>query len=102
MVSNHYNANRNKRENFINKYLGGDGNIIDKFIVDRGHPKGAEIHYITDNGVIIVRNQITGKLVTKLIARPAQLKRYYNTTDKEPPKWLVDLCFQHQCSHYNR
>lgn len=102
MVSNHYKTNRYDREKFINSRLDGDGKIIDSFIVDRGHPKGAEIHSVTDNGIIIIRNQVTGKLVTKLIARPSQLKKLYNNVDREPPKWLLNLCFLHQVAHYNK
>ena len=102
MVSNHYKTNRYSREKFINKQFKGDGNIIDSFIVDRNHPKGAEIHYVTDNGLIIVRNQRTGKLVTKLIARPNQVKKLYNSVNREPPQWLTNLCFYHQVLHYNR
>lgn len=102
MVSNHYKTNRHSRERFIHKRFNGDGEIIDSFIVDRGHPKGAEIHSVTDNGIIIVRNANSRKLVTKLIARPNQVKKLYNSVDREPPQWLSNLCFYHQVLHYNK
>lgn len=102
MTSNHYNKKRYKRQKIIEKYINGDGNVIDSFIVDKGHKKGAEIHSITDTGLIIVHNKKTVKLVTKLIARPEQIKRYYKNSDKQPPKWLLELAEWHKSLGYNR
>ena len=89
--TNHYKNKRYKREKFINKYLCGDGNVIDSFVVDKGHKDGLEKHCITDTGLIIVYNFKSGKLVTKLIARENQVKRYYQYVDRRPPKWLLEL-----------
>lgn len=75
MKTVHYSTERMAREAFIKSI--GEGKIVLEKIVDKGHPNGAERHSITDNGIIIVHNVRTGKLVTKLIARPAQLKRYF-------------------------
>ena len=86
MTSEHYKHKRYKREKFINKYLNGDGKVIDTFMVDNVHPNGAERHDITDNGLILVYNLKSGKLVTKLLAREHQIKRYYEYSGKEPPK----------------
>lgn len=102
MTSNHYDRRRYKRQRLINKYINGDGNVIDSFIVDKGHKDGAEIHSITDTGLIIIHNQNTGKLVTKLIARPEQIKRYYKGSEKHPPKWLLSLAEWHKSLGYNR
>ena len=99
--SNHYRNKRYKREKFINKYLYGDGNVIDSFVVDKGHKDGLERHDVTDTGLIIVYNLNSKKLVTKLIARPKQIKRYYQDTGRKPPKWLLDLCYWHNTLHYN-
>lgn len=99
--SNHYKNKRYKREKFINKYLYGDGNVIDSFVVDKGHKDGLERHDVTDTGLIIVYNLNSKKLVTKLIARPKQIKRYYQDTGRKPPKWLLDLCYWHNTLHYN-
>ena len=104
MTSNHYKNKRCGREEFINKYLHDDGNIIDGFIVDKGHKDGAEVHSITDNGIIIVHNLISGKLVTKLIARPQQIKRYYESTGREHPpeyKRILELARWHNILGYN-
>lgn len=54
----------------------GFGNVIWSEIVDKGHRNGAEIHNITDTGLIIVQNQRTKKVVTVMVARVGQLKRY--------------------------
>lgn len=103
MVSKHYETQRNEREKFIEEYL-GEGHIIDGFIVDKGHPKGAEVHSITDNGIIIVHNLLTGKLVTKLLAREWQIRRYYENTNRErPPEYeeVVELAKLHESLGYN-
>lgn len=104
MVSNHYKNQRYKREKFINKHFHSDGYIIDGFIVDKGHKNGAEVHSLTDNGVIIIHNLESGALVTKLIAREQQIKRYYENTNREkPPEYegLLALARWHESLGYN-
>lgn len=101
MISKHYRNQRNKREKIIEKYIHGDGYAIDYFIVDKGHSDGAEIHTITDNGIIIIHNYVTGKMVTKLIARPEQIKRYYKNSGRKPPEWLLKLAEYHESLGYN-
>lgn len=101
MISLHYNESRYYREMFISNYLGGDGKIIDSFVVDKGHEKGRERHCITDHGIIIVYNVNSGKMVTKLIARPQQVKRYYVNTSKQPPENILELCREHQRMGFN-
>ena len=103
-ISGHYRDKRYKRERFINKYLYDDGNIVDGFIVDRGHKNGAEVHSLTDNGIIIIHNLQSGALITKLIARPQQIKRYYERTNREKPKeykHILELAEWHNKLGYN-
>ena len=105
VVTNHYKKERRKRENFINKYIHNDGNIIDGFIIDKKHPAGAEVHSVTDNGIIIIHNLESGALVTKLIARENQIKRYYKNTNKTPPreyKRILELARWHESLGYNK
>ena len=102
MISQHYKSKRYKREQFIDKYLHGDGKVIDSFIVDKGHANGLERHDITDNGIIVIYNAESNKLVTKLIAREGQIKRYYRNSGREPPSWLLFLCQWHEDLHYNK
>ena len=102
MTSKHYASKRSEREKFIEDL--GEGHIIDGFIVDKGHPHGAECHSITDNGIIIVHNLMSGKLVTKLLARPNQIKRYYEHTGRHPPpeyESILELALQHQILGYH-
>lgn len=96
----HYQNDRKSRIDFINNVL-GVGNIIDVFVVDKGHPNGVEIHSITDNAIIIIQNYNTKKLVTMLIARPQQIKRYYIAENKAIPLDVVKKAFEHQANHYN-
>ena len=69
-------------------------------VVDRGHRNGPEVHKITDTALILVYNQRTGILVTKLIARPAQILRYYRE-DEVRPMAVVELARQHTKMKYN-
>lgn len=101
MVTKHYQSQRNEREKFINEHLGGDGNVIDSFIVDKGHKNGLERHDITDNGIIIIYNAESEKLVTKKIARPQQIKDLYLIKNQTPPKWLIDLAVWHTSMNMN-
>lgn len=104
MVSQHYKNQRYKREEFINKHLNGDGKMVDGFIVDKGHRNGLEIHSVTENGVILIHNLKSGKLITKLLARENQIKRYYESTGREPPpdyENILRLARWHETLHYN-
>ena len=103
--TNHYKRKRYKREKLIKKYLGGDGNVVDSFVVDKGHKNGLEKHCITDNGIIIIYNVSSGKLISKLVARPQQVKRYYEHTGKDPPleyESILELAREHQILGYNK
>ncbi|MBO5828791.1 MAG: hypothetical protein J6R59_10140 [Paludibacteraceae bacterium] len=102
MVSRHYKSKRYKREKFIDKHLNGDGKVIDSFIVDKGHEKGLERHDVTENGIIIIYNSVSNKLITKLVARENQIKRYYHNSGREPPEWLLYLARYHESLRYNR
>lgn len=103
MDTKHYKNQRYNREKFINDYI-GDGLIVDGFVVDNGHPNGVEVHSITENSIIIIHNYRTGKLVTKLLARPQQIKRYYESTGrKHPPEYkhILELAREHNILGFN-
>lgn len=68
---------------------------------DRGHENGAEIHWVMDNGVIFVVNKRTGKFVTVLIGRPAQVKRYYEAIGEQAPRDTLAKAKQHEERGYN-
>ena len=98
MNSRHYTRDRQRREAIITQI--GTGNIIKEVVVDRGHRNGPEVHKITDTALILVYNQKSEKLVTKLIARPAQILRYYRENEPKPTK-VVELARVHTKLKYN-
>lgn len=85
-ISAHYANDRLLREKVIREL--GKGYIVKEVTWDRGHVNGAEVHKILSNGVIEIYNERTGKLVTKIVARPNQIKRYW--ANNTAPWWLVD------------
>lgn len=97
MDSRHYTTEREAREALIRKI--GEGKIIKSVVVDKGHWNGPEVHNITDTGIIIVQNLRTKKMVTKLIARPGQIARYFEKG--KAPKELMELARKHQEMNYN-
>lgn len=99
MMSNHYKLDRQTRENLIAQI--GYGTIIKSVVIDRGHQNGAEIHEISDTGIITIYNERTHKMITKLIARPGQIKRYFEGNENKAPKYLLNLAREHQQMAYN-
>ena len=99
MYSKHYVSDRIEREKLIQKI--GIGVALDTIRVDRHHINGAELHTITSTGIIIIRNERTNKIVTKLIARPGQIKRYYNEVPKIMEK-VIQIARVHQELGYNK
>ena len=99
MNSNHYNRDRRYREKVVQMI--GEGTIIKVMTIDKGHPKGPEVHELSDTGIITVWNYNHTKIITKLIARPGQVKRYYKDTDTVPTE-LMMLAKEHLKLHYNR
>ena len=97
-TSKHYLTDRSKREALIKTI--GEGKIIATFTVDKHHRNGPELHSITDTGIIIIRNKRTKKMVTKLIARPQQIRRYFKTVNAEVEK-IIKLAQKHTNLGYN-
>jgi hypothetical protein len=96
-ASRHYRKDRQYRESIIRTI--GDGHIVKVVILDRGHQHGAEVHKVSDTGIISIYNLNSGKLITKLIARPGQIKRYF---DGDAPVELLAIARHHQNMGYNR
>ena len=94
----HYTQDRRERENLIRQI--GTGKAIANFTVDRGHRNGPEIHIITENAIIIVKNERTHKTVTKLIARPGQIRRYFTEITEEIQR-VIDKAREHELKGYN-
>lgn len=99
MYSKHYVSDRIEREKLIQKI--GVGIALDTIRVDRHHKNDAELHTITSTRIIIIRNERTNKVVTKLIARPGQIKRYYDELPKIMEK-VIQIARVHQELGYNK
>ena len=97
MTSIHFTRDRQDRETLIKEI--GSGKVVKRVVVDRGHRNGPEIHEVTDNAIVNIYNQRTGKLITKLIARPNQIKRYYE--EGKAPKEILDKAYDHMKKGYN-
>ena len=67
------------------------------FTVDKGHKNGAEIHVITENGIIHIYNKASKKYITGLIARPGQLTRYGVII----PDFVIHRAMVHTSMDYN-
>ena len=96
-TSFHYWLDRKSIEELIREI--GTGKVIKKVELDKGHWNGPEIHEITDTGIVNIYNKRTRKLITKLIARPGQLKRYYG--EERVPNQLWKIAVEHQRNGYN-
>lgn len=82
----------------------GIGKILDRFAWNKGHKNGAEIHTITTTGLIIVQNKRTNNLVTVLIARPQQIRRYYeyyNRPVNNAVKAVLTVAREHTVQGFN-
>lgn len=97
-TTRHWNEERRNRNDLIENVI-GIGNPIKETIIDRGHRNGAERHVLTDTGIIVIYNVRTDELITKLIARVGQVKRYYE--DGKAPKEVVRLARKHTELGYN-
>lgn len=97
MTSRHYSNDRRNRQNIINMI--GEGTVIKEVVLDRGHRNGAEVHKVSSTGIISIYNLKSGKLITKLIARPNQIKRYYQNNDA--PVEVLRIAREHQRLNYN-
>ena len=97
MNTKHYSRDRRRREKVIKQI--GEGQPYKEFVIDRGHKDGAELHVITTNAIIIVYNAINHKLITKMIARPNQIKRYF--LDGNYPMEIVEIEAQHKRMQLN-
>lgn len=96
MKSIHYKHDRQAREQVIRDVI-GYGNIIKSIEVDKGHINGPEIHKLSDTGIITIYNKKSGKMITKLVARCGQAKRF-GRINKE----LLDKCYYNTVvMHYN-
>ena len=96
--SNHYRKERREREDIIRSI--GTGEIVARFTINKGHKRGPEIHSITSTGIIIIQNEKTKKLITKLIARPGQIRRYFKDITPNIQQ-IINLAYEHKALGFN-
>jgi len=96
----HFDNERQKREAFIKEI--GEGKVIDEFEWISNKPDKPEIHKVTDTGIILVYGKTTGKLITKLIARPRQISRLYKSVGRKAPQWLMAKAGSNKDKGYNQ
>ena len=76
------------------------------FLVDKGHEAGAELHCITEKGIIFILNERkfineTACFITSLIGRPNQVARLYEDCGEKAPEYILDFCRRNQNKGYN-
>ena len=91
MTSAHYRFERQEREALIKKI--GYGKIIKRTTMNNF------LYTISTTGIITVMDKVTFKIVTRLIARPAQIRKYYG--DQKPPYFLIQIARKHKELGYN-
>ncbi len=73
------------------------GHFVRQCLVDTGHRAGCEVHVLTSTGIVLVFNAHSCKLVTVLVARPAQVARYYEPFGEDVPDWLMTRAYENTC-----
>lgn len=98
--SEHWTLERKERERVINDVI-GIGRNVKSFYQDKGHENGPEDHIVTSTGIIKIYNHASRVLVTMLIARPGQIRKYWEGIGQNTPKYLMDIALEHQKRGYN-
>lgn len=80
----------------------GVGNITGRFLVNKGHKNGEEVHCVTDTGLVFIFNKESHCFVTVLIARPSQISRYYKSVSIPAPSDILRKAGIHEKQHLNR
>ena len=95
--SRHYAEERQKRELLIQALI-GEGEEVDTF---RQIDKNGRVtyHTITTTGIIIIKTA-TEKIITKIIARPNQIRRYFDVIT-EQIQAIIDVALLHVKCGYN-
>lgn len=105
--TSHNSSERAGRNNNIGSYeVEHPGTPRDLFMVDRGHADGKEIHVVKSNAIVEIFNYdklIKGQssLVTKLIARPPQIRRYYDWCNMKAPDFILKLAAENEKAGFN-
>ena len=102
--SKHLDSERQQRNEFIEANFDlSNKNIANVFCVNKGHKHGIELHTIYNSGIIKVINPVSRKIVTYLIARPQQIKRYYEKCRLKVKynESIIDVAYAHKLEGLN-
>jgi hypothetical protein len=92
----YHSIERNNRLEIVDKLKKKEPHeVIKSFYVDKNHENGCEIHNVLENGVIEIYNAKSEKFITTLIARPAQISRYYEAVNKKAPNNVLNYAKKH-------
>ena len=89
-MTEHREKERNDRAEKIMQKV-GEGETVACFLVDRNHYNGYEKHIIMDNGVLVVVNNRTEKVITTFLASGGQIGRYWRNLGQDMPRELQYL-----------
>ena len=97
----HWQNDNPNRKNYVQSQK--SSTPLRAFVVDKGHKNGAEVHVVHDNATIYIFNRRTHRKITVLVARPGQIRRYWNKgwvpADIKP---LLNLAFENQKQELNQ
>ena len=96
--------NERIERNTLIKYCIKDGILLTSFIVDENDNRGRLIHNIMSNGVIIIQNERTKRIVTQYVARSGQIVRYWKLRGMNIPmqyRGLLNIARHHEEMGYN-
>lgn len=99
----HFSYERKVRRELIFNKL-GQGIEVASFVVDKGHINGFERHIIYNNGVILVVNESTKKVVTIMVARVGNIVRYWKDMGRRIPRnleYLISVARVNEMKGYN-
>lgn len=83
MTSKHYMKDRKYREEAIKKYFGGEGKVVFETVKYDENRKNYYLYQITENAVLIVRATDKDLIITKMLARPSRIKKYWENPTEE-------------------
>ena len=99
----HFSFDRKERFEAIEKKL-GRGSIVAEFVVDKGHINGYERHIIHSNGVVLIVNENTKRVITIIVARQPQIIRYWRGLNRRVPRdleYLLSVARYNEMRGYN-
>jgi hypothetical protein len=91
-VSRHFKDERQERNTkVLQEDLDNAGNPLCSFKVYTGHPKGWEVHTITDRAIVVCQNLSTGILITIKPAIPKEIEEYWKKLGRRLPEVVVNM-----------